>query len=1242
MVEMRLDLDWNLPSEKIPSHCNLQRRMYTNPIWGTYNNVGIKISKLILKLQPIFPLEFQGVSLEYAGIKKYASVEEGKVSNDSDRFDIDLNLIGYYEDKWFVHIDQRCEIQTGMVDLPRLLKDDTVIVEGVQKVLVVQLTTPSGLCIEISEENKSTELVLSQTLTMELNNLGVTMTKGGCSAGLLDVLSSLMTKHSHVLRRVLGVTTLAYFKGVWRDLVYRPTKHKNQRFGIRRLLRHRKDLTGVTQRKNMVLVFGKKFNMGRITGWEGGLTRLDLSRARSDFSIMNVVMGSSNVNLISTFMCRDIVSCVGITKEDISSVDLTFVGRCQLDGLVGSSWCHGLDLLTKRDLLEMLRKDIGSGGKWDITCSSVRILKGVGDIVIGIIDKNMSDVFDIIGSRLWQECFVRDKLTWIYNKTMVEVRRVFDSSGMCQFLDQVNALSELSHKNRLTYIGEGSVTVQTAELVTRDVNKWYFGKVCPIESPEGQNVGLVLALAVNASVDVNGYITTAYCKVYNGRISNGVVYLNYFEAKHHSVAIPSKHGLSEHTICMNSDRVKVVPAKHITLSMTSCSQVFSYAVCLIPFLGHNDPTRALMAANMLKQAIPLALPQSPLIGTGVEAMAMEASGQNVKTRSGGIVSNVDSKGITVYDPSKGGYHVYSLSRPMKTNQEMLCRLRSVVNPGQILKSGSVIAECQSSCDGEMSLGVNLLAAFMCWRGLNYEDSILLSEGVISKGVFNSFHVLDVEVKVLETEHGGEWLTNRPVKASERDCQHLEANGIAREGCVLKEDDILVGKLSPLVDDVKLKQKLDGDGKINGNGLSSKEKDRLVKDTSFRVPIGISYAMVLEVDRDVDSDVSNRQDGSYKEYLYRWSVVTKVYIRRCCRLLQQAVLSMGEGLEELSSTPSDKHIQNGMELLRIKYIRCLERMESSLFEGFGKRLTGNTDVIDSDVNEVINIRLLVKRSIKVGDKVCGRHGNKGVISKIVPKEDMPFMADGTPIDIVLSPLGVPSRMNIGQILEANFGLISYKLGLEFKQILDLYHWSNNEELLRSVVPKLKEIYPSIKIFTKDMILMLISELSKGVKISCSNFGFDVKSNTKWLADRLGLQRWDGQVQLYDGRTGYPFDKKTTVGIVYILKLNHLVDNKIRYRSIGPYSDVTQQPSKGKMHKGGQRLGEMEVWALQSYGAAFVTNEALTAKCDDITARNKLHANMLSGTPVLLSYRNEGVLSMLKVLFAMGIDVNQDVE
>ena len=313
--------------------------------------------------------------------------------------------------------------------------------------------------------------------------------------------------------------------------------------------------------------------------------------------------------------------------------------------------------------------------------------------------------------------------------------------------------------------------------------------------------------------------------------------------------------------------------------------------------------------------------------------------------------------------------------------------------------------------------------------------------------------------------------------------------------MLKEGDILVGKLSPLVDDNKLREKIENNSKISDNGIDLEGKERLVKDTSFRIPIGISYAMVLEVEKDVDRDVNSQQDGSYEEYLYRWFVATKMYIRRCCKLLQRSSCSTMRGLEILSSVLSDKDIQNGMKLLRINYTRCLDRMELSLFKGFNRRLVSNTDVVDSNVNEIINIRLLVRRSIKVGDKICGRHGNKGVISKIIPKEDMPFMADGTPIDIVLNPLGVPSRMNIGQILEANFGLISYRLGLEFKQILDSYHQSNNEELLRSVVPKLREIYPNIKVYTKDMILTLISELSKGVKISCSNFGFDVKENIK---------------------------------------------------------------------------------------------------------------------------------------------------
>ncbi len=825
-----------------------------------------------------------------------------------------------------------------------------------------------------------------------------------------------------------------------------------------------------------------------------------------------------------------------------------------------------------------------------------------------------------------------------YKKNQDEVKKLFCSSNLCQYLDQVNSLSVLSQQNKITCIKEKSLTTKITEFTARDVERWHLAKICPIESPEGQNIGLVLSLASYAGIDINGYITTGYFKVYNKIITNDVVYLNFFDEKKYVIAIPSKWDLDKYVFCVDSNKVKVVEAENTMLVIPAWSQVFSPAVCLIPFLGHNDPTRALMAANMQKQAIPLLFPQSPLIGTGEETTIMEASNQNVVVKSESIVYSVDSKKIIIYNPTTACYRAYNLLKSMKTNQEMCFRLRVVVNRGQVLRPGSIIAECQSSYDGEMSLGINLMAAFMCWKGLSYEDSIVLSDRVISKGLFNSLHVLDLEVKVYETNYGAEWLTNKPVGVSKKTYQHLGPNGIAKKGWILREGDILVGKSTPIKDN-NLYNKNNIDDKATNKGINSKDKDKFIKNTSFKIPMGISYATILEVSRTNDRGNDWYLEGIYEEYLYRKFVITKTYVRRCYMLLNRLMLSLGKDLEQFSFVLSEENIRNGLMLLKKNYIRTLKNLDSVLFNKFNNRLLSETTKLDQKVLEIITITLLVKRSIKVGDKICGRHGNKGVISRIVPEKDMPFMDDGTTVDVILNPLGVPSRMNIGQLLEANFGLISYKLGLEFKRILDLYYWSKNENYLWSIIPKLKELYPNIKNYTKDVILLLVSELSKGVKVSCSNFNFDVDKNIKHWTERLGLQDWNGQIQLYDGKTGLPFERKTTVGVIYMLKLNHLVDNKMWFRSTGPYSVVTQQPLKGKANRGGQRLGEMEVWALQSYGAAFVTNEALTAKSDDVKARKKLHDNLLAGLPLLINYQNESMLVLLKELFAMGVDIER---
>ncbi|PIM94981.1 DNA-directed RNA polymerase subunit beta [Candidatus Hodgkinia cicadicola] len=1238
-MKTRINLDYNCIKKINLNHHRLQKLMYTKLIWGCYNTYGIKISKLILNLQPLFPVNYQEMSLEFINVRKYDSIKPIDDFENSDRFDINLNLVCYFKNKWFIQLHQRVEIQTALIDLPRLLKDDTIIIENIKKILVSQLTVPPGFHVEISEDQTDIELLFSWMLNIKLNNLDIKISNDRCSANLLDTLLSLKTKWHHILNGLTKIRKFVYYKKLWRILVYKRGRETSSKFGFRRSLRCLKDFLAIQQGKEVVLIFGKNLNSNFIVNDVGRLIKLNLSTAMFWYTDFNGIIESEMVEYVKKLANTSQVDYNGITENDIKDVNLTLPGRVLLDNLLCSNDGWGLDLLTKKDLIKIWCYLFDSRKNLNLASLSVKVLKGVGDVVIDIIKKNMSRALDSILFQLIQGNFTHNDLIIAYNKTQDEVKKLFCSSSLCQYFDQVNSLSTLSQQCRITCIKEGFKTTKITEFTARDVERWHLTKICPIESPEGQNIGLVLSLVSYAGVDINGYITTAYFKVYNKTITNNVVHLNFFDEKEYVIAMPSKWNLDKYVVCMDSNRVKVFETEHAMLVIPTWSQVFSPAVCLIPFLGHNDPTRALMAANMQKQAIPLLFSQPPLVGTGEESMVMEASNQNVATRSEGIVYSVDSKKIIIYNPSTYCYRGYNLLRSMKTNQEMCFRLRAVVSPGQVLKAGGIIAECQSSCDGEMSLGINLMAAFMCWKGLNYEDSILLSDSIISKGLFNSLHILDVEVKVLETDCGEEWLTNKPMGVLEKNCQHLNTNGIAREGWILTEGDILVGKSTPIDNNVSDNEH-NIDDKVINNEIDFENKNKFIKDTSFRIPMGINHAIVLEVSRNVDKNDEWYLEGVYEEYLYRKFVITKTYVRRCYILLNRLILSLVKDLEQSSSSvSSEQNIQNGLMILKRNYICALEKLDLALVNRFNKCLVSDTTEIDSKIVEIITIRLLVKRSIKVGDKICGRHGNKGVISRIVPRKDMPFMADGTSIDVILNPLGVPSRMNIGQLLEANFGLISYKLGLEFKRILDLYYLSKNENCLWLIVPKLRELYPNIKNYTKDVILLLVSELSRGVKISCSNFDFDVDKNIKHWTGRLGLQDWDGQVQLYDGETGLPFERKTTVGIIYMLKLNHLVDNKMWSRSTGPYSVITQQPLKGKTNKGGQRLGEMEVWALQSYGAAFVTHEALTAKCDDIKARKNLHDNLLAGFPILINYQNEGILVLLKELFAIGVDIEQ---
>ncbi|PIM95454.1 DNA-directed RNA polymerase subunit beta [Candidatus Hodgkinia cicadicola] len=1268
----RISLDGIIDGVSVLDQRGVQERLYNNVLWGCYNNEGIKISKLELNIQGLFPFDIGHWRLEYGKVEICIS------SRTMDVFGLILDVIQYSIDKKITFISQKLELNIPLVILPSLTKHNTVLVDGVKKTLIMQLVR--DITVMFDKDNG----VINMT-TKSSKRLGIQGSRikyGDYESDLFATMLKLKSKYSHILKNILELEHLVYFNGRWRKLYWTSSGSNinSSKYGQRRLFRQIKTMTECYDKNKVISTCFVVNKFGNIVIKMGDELDLDTNLALRYTSVLRVTTTTKSSDLkllkhIGCLICLNLCYTSDIVSDNIMDVDLTLIGRCTLNDITCDKQDFGLDLLTKKDLISIWnRYAIKRTSLRPINCD-IKVIKGSGDYLIDVI---YTSLVSVLNSWVAKQSLEQSKgittfdsdnviikgLLHINEDIQKRVNKYFNSSDLCQYSEQVNSLSELSHKNKITCMGKGGLTQQNADNYARDTKTWHYGKICPIESPEGQNIGLILSLAFCSNIDVNGHIITGYFKTYNGLVSNNVVYLNYYECKGLRVSLPHWNNSSKWILCLHQDKTVVVDKRSVELTLISEAQVFSSAVCLIPFLGYNDPTRALMASNMLKQAIPLLKPQAPMVGTGEEYNVMRSAGDNVTAIDDGMVISVDSSKVLVYESKKHKHRFYGLPVIEKTNQETCQRVRVVVNPGQMIKSGDVIAECQSSCNGEMSLGANLLAAFMCWRGYNFEDSVILSESVIKKGTFKSIHIIDFETKVMKTEHGNEWLSADIIEIPMKYRRCLDSNGIVKVGSNVQENDVLVGKLVPRFDAKRKKEEfkeicgyeLSSDKEINDdNGMITnieeddyvleREQDRddefsteLVRNTSLRVPNGIEYAIVLEVKRSSDKDKVYK-DKDLKEYIHCYNLVTKKYIRRCCMLLQIDNIKWPFTTSLFSS--DDKVIQSGLNLLYKNYLSYLNKLEVNMLSKFNKRLTNKSQDNEEKILETIKIKLLVYKSIKVGDKICGRHGNKGVISKIVPKEDMPFMADGTPIDIILNPLGIPSRMNIGQILETNFGLISYKLGLEFKHVLNMYNKTNDDRILKRVIPKLTELYPNIKDLSKDMILILLDKLSQGVKISCPLVKSPFESCLKNYNKRLSINS-DGKFQLYDGITGLPFRNKTTVGILYIFKLNHLVDDKLHARSIGPYSIVTQQPLKGKSHKGGQRLGEMEVWALQSYGTSYFLRELITVKCDDMSARTEIRNNIMHGNLRCKAYQNEGILVVIKELFAMCIDIKLKIE
>ena len=845
------------------------------------------------------------------------------------------------------------------------------------------------------------------------------------------------------------------------------------------------------------------------------------------------------------------------------------------------------------------------------------------------------------------------------------VREFFGSSQLSQFMDQTNPLSEITHKRRLSALGPGGLTRERAGFEVRDVHPTHYGRICPIETPEGPNIGLINSLATFARVNKYGFIESPYRKVEKGKVTDEVIYLSAMEeARHHvaqaNAAIDPKGKLTGDLItCRYQGDVLLVSPDKVDYIDVSPKQLVSVAAALIPFLENDDANRALMGSNMQRQAVPLIKAEAPLVGTGMEEVVARDSGAAIAARRSGIIDQVDSTRIVVRatgetDPSKPGVDIYRLRKFQRSNQNTCINQRPLVTVGESVKAGDIIADGPSTDLGDLALGKNVLVAFMPWMGYNFEDSILLSERVVFDDVFTSIHIEEFEVMARDTKLGPEEITRDIPNVSEEALKNLDEAGIVFIGAEVNPGDILVGKItpkgeSPMTPEEKLLRAIFG------------EKASDVRDTSLRLPPGVNGTVVeVRVFNRHGVDKDERAMAIEREEIERLAkdrddelqiLDRNVYARLKTALIGKEAAKGPKGArkgttlneEVLSDIPRSQWWEIGLtdeaamaevEAIGKQYEDAKKSLERRFVDKVDKLQRG--DELPPGVMKMVKVFVAVKRKIQPGDKMAGRHGNKGVVSQIVPVEDMPYLEDGTYVDVVLNPLGVPSRMNVGQILETHLGWACRGLGRIIDEALQKFHESGEARALREAVG---DIYGADSGTTKlrdNELVALGEQLKGGVPIATPVFDGAREPDIVTLLQKAGFDT-SGQVTLFDGRTGEPFDRKVTVGYKYLLKLHHLVDDKIHARSIGPYSLVTQQPLGGKAQFGGQRFGEMEVWALEAYGAAYTLQEMLTVKSDDVAGRTKVYEAIVRGDDAFEAGIPESFNVLVKEMRALGLNV-----
>jgi DNA-directed RNA polymerase subunit beta len=846
------------------------------------------------------------------------------------------------------------------------------------------------------------------------------------------------------------------------------------------------------------------------------------------------------------------------------------------------------------------------------------------------------------------------------------VREFFGSSQLSQFMDQTNPLSEITHKRRLSALGPGGLTRERAGFEVRDVHPTHYGRICPIETPEGPNIGLINSLATYARVNKYGFIETPYRKVVGGKVSDQVVYLSAIEeGKYHiaqaNVTLNPDATFAEELVnCRHQGNALLIAADKVDFVDVSPKQLVSVAAALIPFLENDDANRALMGSNMQRQAVPLIRSQAPLVGTGMEQVVARDSGAAITARRTGVVDQVDAKRIVIRateetDPAKSGVDIYTLAKFQRSNQNTCINQRPLVRVGDQVKGGDIIADGPSTDLGDLALGQNVLVAFMPWNGYNFEDSILLSERMVRDDVFTSIHIEEFDIMARDTKLGPEEITRDIPNVGEEALKNLDEAGIVYIGAEVKPSDILVGKItpkgeSPMTPEEKLLRAIFG------------EKASDVRDTSLRLPPGVTGTVVevrvfnrhgvekderalaiereeierLAKDRDDELAILDRNAyGRVAKFLTGKDAAAGPKGRKLEGRITLAMLDDVPRSQWWSIALSNEKALAELEAMRQQYEDSKKRLENRFLDKVEKLQRG--DELPPGVMKMVKVFVAVKRKIQPGDKMAGRHGNKGVISKIVPDEDMPFLPDGRPVDIVLNPLGVPSRMNVGQILETHLGWACAGLGVKIGELLEAYRESMDLGPLKT---QIKEIYGSdgvIDTLKDDEFVELAGNLTKGVPIATPVFDGAREDDITFMLQQAGLNS-SGQVTLFDGRTGEQFDRPVTVGYIYMLKLHHLVDDKIHARSIGPYSLVTQQPLGGKAQFGGQRFGEMEVWALEAYGAAYTLQEMLTVKSDDVAGRTKVYEAIVRGDDTFEAGIPESFNVLVKEMRSLGLNVD----